>query len=467
LLKRLINDAPTQDFAVKSAPHSVSKQGLPTPTNTKYQSKYGRHALVRLNELKPDPRNPRRHKRSQILALARSIEAFGFNAPILVDKNKKIVAGHARYEAAMLCGLTHVPVIYLDHLSEAQAKAYLLADNKLNDRSDWHEPELALHLKELREMSLDFEIEDFGFELPEIDLRIDSNDASESDMDDEFKPDPAPTVARSGDCWFLGKHRIYCGSALDKTAYKGLENARAAAVFTDPPYNVRIDGHAGGSGAIKHREFAMASGEMTPEEFSRFLTQFLSVTRTYSTSGALMYVCMDWRHMDEMIAAGRANDLRLINLCVWVKTNGGMGSFYRSQHELIFVFCDGSSRHTNNVQLGRFGRNRSNVWHYEGASSFSRQRRNSLHLHPTVKPIALVADALMDSTKRGDLILDPFLGSGTTLLACERKERQCYGIEIDPLYIDIAIRRWEKMTGQNAHSSDGSTFEEVIAQRRI
>jgi ParB-like nuclease domain len=286
------------------------------------------------SDLRSDLRNPRKHSRAQIRAIARSIQAFGFNAPILIDKNKQIIAGHGRFEAAKLSGCAQVPVICLEHLTEAQARAYMLADNKLTDRSSWDDTTLASHLKELSELALDFDIEAIGFELPEIDFRIQSLDTTEAaETADEFNVAVGPAVARIGDLWLLDKHRLYCGSALDATAYDTvLGTEKAAAVFTDPPYNVKIDGHVCGSGGIKHREFAMCSGEMTEDEFSHFLTKTFELASSHAARGAIVYACMDWRHMGEMLAAGRATGCDLLNLCIWVKSNGGMGSFYRSRH---------------------------------------------------------------------------------------------------------------------------------------
>jgi DNA modification methylase len=422
------------------------------------------------SDLNPDPRNPRRHSRAQIRAIATSIETFGFTAPILINKNNQIIAGHGRYEAAKLLGLTQVPVICLEHLTEAQVTAYMLADNKLTDRSSWDDTTLAVHLKELSNLVLEFDIEATGFEPPEIDFRIQSLDATESaDTADEFNAAVGPAISLAGDLWLLDSHRLYCGSALDATAYDMvLGTGKAAAVFTDSPYNVRIDGHVCGSGRIKHREFAMASGEMTEDEFIRFLTKPLELACSYASGGAIIYAFMDWRHMGEMLAAGHATGCSLLSLCIWVKANAGMGSFYRSRHELVFVFRNGKEAHLNNVQLGRFGRNRTNVWNYAGVNSFARKgQERALNLHPTVKPIALVSDAILDSTKRDHIVLDPFLGSGTTILAAERTGRRCYGIEIDPLYVDTAIERWESITKHQARHSSGKTFAAIKAERRI
>jgi DNA modification methylase len=431
---------------------------------------FGRFEILPLDQLTPDPLNPRKHSRAQIRAIARSIDAFGFNAPILIDKNKQIVAGHGRYEAAKLNACAEVAVVWLEHLTDAQAKAYLLADNKLTDRSCWDDAALAARLKELTELAIDFEVEDIGFELPEIDFRIQSLDAAdELDLADDFEALSGPAVSRPGDLWILGDHRLLCGSALEASAYDVLlEGAKAAAVFTDPPYNLKIDGHVCGSGAIKHREFAMASGEMTKEDFTRFLSSTFDLIDAHTDPGAVVYACMDWRHMGEMLAASHAASFDLLNLCVWVKSNGGMGSLYRSRHEFVFVCRNGRGKHINNVQLGKFGRNRTNVWNYPGVNSFKRKgHAKALELHPTVKPIALVADAILDSTRCNDIVLDPYLGSGTTILAAERTGRRGYGVELDPLYVDTAIARWERMTGAQARHSSGKIFADVKAERSL
>jgi DNA modification methylase len=417
--------------------------------------------------LAPHPRNPRKHSRQQIRAIARSIEAFGFNAPVLIDKNKQIIAGHGRYEAAKLLGLEQIPVVSLDHLSEQQAQAYMLADNKLADGASWDDEVLALHLKELTDLALDFDIEATGFEPPEIDLRIQSLDTTPEDAADDFEIAAGPTVSKPGDLWFLDSHRLYCGSALDLVAYSAVcAGEKAAAAFTDPPYNLKIKGHASGKGKIAHREFPMAAGELTEAAFTSFLQQAFGHLSAKCREGALIYSCMDWRHMREILAAASGAGLDLLNLCVWAKNNGGMGTLYRSRHELVFVFKNGQASHLNNVQLGRFGRNRSNVWNYPGANSFSRKKGSPrLDLHPTAKPIALVADAILDCTECGDIVLDAFVGSGTSILAAERTGRRCYGIDLDPRYVDTAIRRWQKFTRRKAHNGEGQTFDQTVNER--
>lgn len=422
-------------------------------------------------DLRPDPGNPRVHSRKQIRQIAESIKAFGFNVPILIDGKGQVIAGHGRLKAAELLGWMDVPTICLDHLSEVQAKAFLLADNKLTENSSWDPRLLGESLRDLSLQDLDFSLEVTGFDMAEIDLLVEGLEEGPPG-DDPADEVPAPSetvVSRPGDLWSLGPHRVLCGNALEEEAYGTLMGGRKAAlVFVDPPYNVPIEGHVGGSGAVHHREFAMASGEMTEAEFTAFLSTSLCLLAKHSVDGALHYVCIDWRHASELLAAGRSAYTELKNLCVWVKDNAGMGSLYRSQHELIYVFKNGRAPHQNHVQLGRFGRYRSNVWRYAGINSFGRatDEGNLLALHPTVKPTALVADALKDASSRGELVLDAFLGSGTTLMAAERTGRVCHGLEIDPLYVDTLLRRWQAFTGQQAvHLGTGQTFAEVLAER--
>jgi DNA modification methylase len=420
-----------------------------------------------LDELKPDPKNPRSHSRRQTRQIANSIDTFGFNVPVLVDGDLNVVAGHGRIQACRQLGWTKVPTISLAHLTPAQAKAFLIADNRLTENSEWNDRLLAEQFKELSLLNLDFELDVTGFELAEIDLRIESlneADAAEDDQLDQVPAASGPAVAQPGDLWRLGRHHLFCGSALEAASYVSLlDGNKAALVFTDPPYNVPVQGHVSGKGSVQHREFAMASGEMSEIEFTDFLRRACTQLAAHSVPGAIHYICMDWRHVDEVLTAGKAVYADLLNICVWVKHNGGMGSLYRSQHELVLVFKNGAGGHCNNVQLGKFGRNRTNVWNYRGANDFGRatEEGNLLAMHPTVKPVALVADAILDCSHRGDLVLDAFLGSGSALIACERTGRRCCGIEVDPLYVDTAIRRWQKYTGATAvNAVTGQTFVE-------
>ena len=429
----------------------------------------------RIDELKPAPANPRQHSKKQIRKLARSINTFGLNGPILVDAELNVVCGHGRLAACRELGITEVPTICLDHLSDAQIRAFRIADNRLTEIATWDDRLLAEQLKDLSLIGLDFSLEVTGFEMAEIDLRIASLEDLQKSENDPADVLPAPMagqpISRMGDIWVLGSHQLSCGNALNAAAFAALiGEERAAMAFSDPPYNVPIDGHASGRGAIRHRSFPMATGEMDAAEFTAFLSGAFRNLVAFSIDGSIHFICMDWRHIGESLAAGREVYDELKNLCVWVKDNGGMGSLYRSQHELVFVFKKGRGSHRNNVQLGQFGRNRSNVWHYCGANSFARcgEEGNLLALHPTVKPVAMVADAILDCSARGDIVLDPFLGSGTTLIAAERTGRRCYGLELDPVYVDTIVRRWEALTGGRArHRASGHSFDERAREAEV
>ena len=425
-----------------------------------------------IDQLKPDPHTARRHSKKQIRQIANSIKAFGFNVPILIDRNGNVIAGHGRLLACRELGITKVPTLCLDHLTPAQARVFMIADNRLTEIATWDDRLLAQQLKDLSLLGLDFSLELTGFEIGEIDLRIASLEDLPKPDDDpaDLLPElPAgPPVSKIGDLWLLDRHRLLCGSALDSAVFKALMGAeRAAMVFSDPPYNVPIEGHVSGLGAIHHRPFPMASGEMDGAEFTAFLAGALRNFAAFSLDGSLHYVCMDWRHLEELLAAARGAYGELKNLCVWVKDKAGMGSLYRSQHELVFVFKHGRNGHRNNVQLGQFSRNRSNIWHYPGARSFSRcgEEGNLLALHPTVKPVALVADAILDCSARGDIVLDGFLGSGTTVIAAERTGRRCFGLELDPGYVDTILRRWQALTGGSArHAVSGRSFDDLVRE---
>lgn len=424
--------------------------------------------------LKPDPSNPRVHPATQLKKLQRSIQRFGFVVPILVATDDRLVAGHGCLQAAQVLGLEEVPIIRLEGLSEAEATAFRVAHNRLAEDSSWDDQLLGQIFKSLSDLELEFNLEDTGFSMAEIDLKI-ANLTVDVAAEDAGADLEAPSTATSavstlGDLWSLGpRHRLLCGDALEPSSYQLLMGGKAAhMVFTDAPYNVRIRGHVSGKGEVCHREFLQGSGEMTEGQFTHFLATVMHLLARNSVSGSFHYHCMDFRHAFEILNAGRQCYSELKNLCVWVKDNGGMGALYRSRHELIFVFKSGTARHRNNVELGRYGRNRTNVWEYPGASSTGRRTEegNLLALHPTVKPVALVADAILDCTGRGEIVLDPFLGSGSTLIAAERVGRACHGIELDPLYVDTAIRRWQRHAGESAmHVASGKSFEAVAAER--
>jgi len=415
-------------------------------------------------DLELDARNPRQHSERQVKQLAASIQEFGFVMPVVVDDRGRVVIGHGRVLAAKKLGMPRIPVVEIRHLSEAQLKALRIADNKLGQNAHWDERLLAENFLELKALDRDFDLSITGFSLPEIDFAIQKL-SEPLVQDDDASSATGVSVCQAGDVWELGGHRVHCGDATSEVAFERfMKDERADVVFVDPPYNVPIDGHVSGKGKIRHREFAQGVGEFTREEFIGFLTGCCTLLKNYSTNGAIHFVCIDWKHLDELLTAGHEVYTELKNIVAWVKSSAGMGSLYRSQHELICVFKSGTGRHINNVELGKNGRNRSNVWHYDSAGTEARKGNNVLELHPTVKPVQLVMDALLDCSNRGDIVVDSFLGSGTTLLAAERTGRICRGIELDPLYVDTSIRRWQNLTGQDAiRASDGKLFRDIEA----
>lgn len=419
--------------------------------------------------LRPYSRNARTHSKKQLKQIAASIERFGFTNPVLVSNDGEIIAGHGRVEAAKLLGRTKVPTLALSHLSDAERRAYVLADNKLALNAGWDKEIVAIELQAL--VDLEFDVGLTGFSLAEIDLVLDEAgeaDPDGSDAAEDVVPDiNGQSVSRMGDLWLLGRHRLLCGdtrSAADLDRLMGGD--RADLVFTDPPYNVAIDGNVCGLGSVRHREFAFASGEMSSAQFTGFLTETLGNIARVMRDGAIAFVCMDWRHMGELLAAGETAFTELKNLVVWNKTNGGMGAFYRSKHELVFVFKQGTAEHTNSFGLGETGRYRTNVWDYAGISSIGSNRSEELAMHPTVKPVALIADAIRDCSRRGETVLDGFGGSGSTLIAAEKTGRSARLIEYDPAYCDTIIRRWEKYTGKRAKlEATGAMFDDVADER--
>lgn len=422
-----------------------------------------RMRLVPIETVRPYQKNPRTHPKSQIRLIEASIVRFGVINPVVVDADSHVLCGHARLEALRRLGFKTIPVIRVEHLTDDEARAYRLADNKIAESGGWDRELLAFEVRHLLEV--DFDLTLTGFATAEIDLVLGS-EAGSLDQADGI-PESGPPVSRNGDLWEVGDHRLLCGNCLKESAFSRLlSRTKAQMVFTDPPYNVPIDGHVCGLGAVKHREFAMAFGEMSESEFISFLLSAFRHLARFSANGSIHFVCMDWRHIRELLAAATEIYRELKNLCVWNKDNGGMGSFYRSQHELIFVFKNGSAPHINNIDLGRYGRNRTNVWDYPGVNSLGEGRLSELAMHPTVKPVALVADAILDCSKRDGIILDCFGGSGTTLIAAERTGRRGYLIEFDPVYVDVTIRRYQKLTGQKAvHAETGRTFDETADER--
>ena len=416
---------------------------------------------VELAALRGYDGNARVHSPKQVTQIAASIREFGFGNPIIVDAGYVVIAGHGRLAAARELGLTRVPVIRLEHLTPEQVRAYRIADNRLAELSGWDEELLALELQDLAGLELDFDLELVGFATEEIDELIAGLDDEGDEVEDEPPVPEERPVSRLGDLWQLGPHRVLCADARDPAAYQRLLGSeRAQLGLSDPPYNVRID-QVCGRGKTKYRNFEMAAGELTRDEFVGFLKPVFGNMAAFSQDGAIHFQFMDWAHAYEMLSAGHQVYTELKNICVWAKTNAGMGSFYRSQHELVFAWKHGTAPHINNFRLGETGRWRSNLWNYAGLNSFRRDRDEELEMHPTVKPVALVVDAIKDCSARGGIVLDAFGGSGTTLIAAHRTGRVARLLEIDPLYVDVIIRRWQRLTGEQArHVETGLNFDE-------
>lgn len=428
---------------------------------------------IEIASIRPHPDNPRVHTKKQIRQIAESIKAFGFRMPVLIDQDTRLFCGHARVEACKLIGMDRVPALRVTDLSDAQVRALMIADNRLTEISTWDDQLLGENLKVLSDTELDFDIECIGFDYGEIEHRIlDLEDHGEQDDESDNLPDlgDVAPVTRPGDLWILGEgespHRILCADCTDSESYKPLLGDRhAAMVFTDPPYNLSAKA-IGQVCAGEHGDFEMASGEMSPEQFTAFLGTVMERLCSVSEHGSIHYLFMDWRHASEMLAAGNVHYTELKNLCVWVKDRPGMGTFYRSQHELVFVFKHGDERHRNHFGLGEHGRTRSNVWCFPSVRSLDSADGDpdgdALKLHPTIKPVRLIEEAILDCSRRGEIVLDPFLGSGSTLIACEKAERVCAGIELSPRYVDVAIARWQQWTGNNAvHEATGNTHAEL------
>jgi len=421
---------------------------------------------IAIGEIHPYAKNAKNHPEKQIQQTAESIKHYGFNNPLILDENNEVIAGHGRLDAAKVIGLDTVPVIRLSHLTEVQKRAYRLADNKIASNGGWNEGLLRLEISELETICDDLDISITGFDDIEIDVLM---NPEQKDADPKVNNVPyiseSEIVSKVGDIWNIGEHRIICGNALDDLVFEKLMQGKLADLIeSDPPWNIPARA-IGGNGKIKHADFKMAAGEMSESEFTQFLIDNFKLCSKYSTKRALCYHWIDFRHISEIMSAGKQAYDSLINLCVWTKHNAGLGSFYRSQHELCFVFCNGKESHVNNVELGRHGRYRSNVWSYPGVGGFGKNK-NDLKYHPTVKNFSMIKDLILDASSRGDLVLDTFLGSGTTLIAAHQAKRICYGIELEPLYIDTAIRRFKELFGIDAiRESDGKTYTELLAEK--
>jgi DNA modification methylase len=417
-------------------------------------------------DIKPNPRNARTHSTGQIRQITESMKVCGFAAPVLVDETLTLIAGHGRFKAAELLNIARIPAVQLLGLSEAQKRALALADNKIGDNAGWDRERLAIELPDLAELLIEekLDISLTGFSSAEIDqLQVDFEEDSADPGDDIDRAwQTGPVVSQRGSLWALGQHRLLCGDARSEADLNRLmDSNQAAMAFLDVPYNVRVRS-IGGRGRVKHAEFAFASGEMSPPEYVEFLVSGLRNAGRVSRDGAVHFVCCDWRHVTEIMEAGGLVYGETLNIVVWVKSNAGQGSFYRSQHEFVVVFRVGKAAHLNNIELGRHGRSRSNVWNYRGVNSFGAGRMNELRSHPTVKPVALVADAMRDCTRRRDIVLDTFSGSGTTIMAAERIGRRAYAMDVEPRYVDVAVRRWQGFTGKDAvDTASGRTFDQL------
>lgn len=439
--------------------NSIPRRRLPPPTP--------QLVTRRPSDLQKNPKNARKHSPKQICQLASSILEFGHFGPIVIDDRNGIIAGHGRYEAAKQLGYAEIPCFVVSGLTEHQKIGLALADNKIALNAVWDQDLLKEQLLILADPVSPVDASVTGFDTVEIDNIIFPPTGLDTGAEDEVPPVQNRAITCLGDVWTLGEHQIICGDSRQVGTFEALMGSeKARMVFQDPPYNVRIDGHVSGLGRVRHREFAMASGEMSAEQFRTFLADTLKQAANFCQEGAIMYSCMDWRHVEEMQDAGRRAELELKNLIVWVKTNAGMGTFYRSAHELIFALKKGRAAHVNNFRLGQSGRYRTNVWEYPGVNTFRRGRTSELADHPTPKPVALIADAIRDVSNLGDIVLDSFGGSGSTLIAAERTRRRARLLEIDPLYVDVTIRRWEAFTGlQAVHRASLKNFEQISIER--
>ena len=418
---------------------------------------------VALDDLRLPARKLRACDPAHVREVAGSISALGFCNPILIGKNNLVLDGAIRIEAARQLGLGRIPCVRIDHLSDVEQRALRLAVNRLGEKGQWNLDELKIEFEEL--ILTDTPIEITGFSFDQIDQIVLGDEPDGIEQGPLAPEEGAAAVARLGDIFQFGPHRVMCGSATDPEVVRQLMQGDdpARLILTDEPYNVKISGHVTGG---THREFAMASGEMSNDEFLAFNVAWMEAAIPCLCDGGVFGTFIDWRGNPIVHAAATKLGLTPLNLIVWAKTNAGMGSLYRSQHELLPLFKNSDAPHVNNIQLGKSGRWRSNVLTYPGASSLGSDARRGLQDHPTVKPTVMLEDALLDLTNRGDIVLDPFLGSGSTLIAAENTGRMCRGVELDPLYVDVIIRRYEAATAKNALLVEtGESFGELSARR--
>ncbi|MEJ6785591.1 site-specific DNA-methyltransferase [Aminobacter sp. Piv2-1] len=421
--------------------------------------------LMPIDRLRVPKRALRKVSERHIERVVASIGEFGFVGAIVVEADLTVLTGQVRLEAARRLGFSELPVIRVDHLTPAQVKAYRIADNKLAEGVAWDTDALRLEFEEILILDSDYELELTGFSTGELDLVLDPSDRTDPADESEIVP-AAFAITRIGDIWQIGPHRLICGDTKDPQTWQRLMQGRQARlVVTDPPYNVAIDSIMG-LGATRYREFAEASGEMSADQFEQFLATSLSAMSEHLVAGGLIYSFMDWKHIETLLSAGRSQGYDLFNVAVWNKMKGGMGSFYRSAHELCAIFKKPGAAHINNIELGRHGRNRTNVWDVPGFSSFGRNRDKSLADHPTVKPVELIVDIIKDASRRDYIVVDGFCGSGTTLIAAQKSGRVAYCAELDPLYVDVALRRFEERFGIKAiHAQTGLDLAALRDQR--
>jgi DNA modification methylase len=417
--------------------------------------------------LRPARRRVRTSDPEHVARLTRAISGFGFTVPVLISRDGEIVDGHIRVEAARALGLAEVPCMVVDHLNDDERRLLSIAVNRLQEKGAWDIDQLKLEFESLIE--LDVPLEATGFELPEIEVVLSSGDHAPDEEANDSPPvdHRLPAISRPGDCWRLGGHVVLCADACEGRSYQALMAGEVARIMlTDPPFNCPIDGFVGGKGEIRHREFVTATGEMSDERFEGFLHDFLACAMSCVIDGGIGLSFIDWRQVELLLHAGRRSGLSLQNIIIWDKGRGGMGGTYRNAHELIAMFKRGDAPHLNNIELGKHGRDRTNIWSYPGATTLGSSARQQLKFHPTPKSVELIVDAILDLTSRDDIVLDPFLGSGTTLIAAEKSGRRCHGLELDPAYVDVIVRRWQTFTGSTAiRADDGRRFTDLEQER--